>query len=122
MSPFEFRGPSVNGLYDLHHFQNRAGNLWRFFFSSNSPGGMGIAEGSDLELRYPGLCPHYRMGRPVGHDGTVGLNAVGQEMMRPRSFATVGAGLELIGLEVSRPSLEDVYLALTSEEAEAGAA
>jgi ABC-2 type transport system ATP-binding protein len=34
----------------------------------------------------------------------------------------VSAGVELIGLEVSRPSLEDVYLALTSEEAEEGAA
>jgi len=34
----------------------------------------------------------------------------------------VGAGVELIGLEVSRPSLEDVYLALTREEAEEGAA
>jgi len=34
----------------------------------------------------------------------------------------VGAGVELIGLEVSRPSLEDVYLALTSEHAEEGAA
>ena len=34
----------------------------------------------------------------------------------------VGAGVQLIGLEVSRPSLEDVYLALTSEEAEEGAA
>ena len=28
----------------------------------------------------------------------------------------VNAQVELIGLEVSRPSLEDVYLALTSEE------
>jgi ABC-2 type transport system ATP-binding protein len=34
----------------------------------------------------------------------------------------VSAGAELIGLEVARPSLEDVYLALTSEEAEEGAA
>jgi ABC-2 type transport system ATP-binding protein len=34
----------------------------------------------------------------------------------------VGAGVDLIGLEVSRPSLEDVYLALTSEHAEEGAA
>ena len=34
----------------------------------------------------------------------------------------LGAGLELSGLEVSRPSLEDVYLALTSEDAEEGAA
>ena len=34
----------------------------------------------------------------------------------------VAAGVELVGLEVSRPSLEDVYLALTSEEAEEGAA
>ena len=34
----------------------------------------------------------------------------------------LGAGLELSGLEVSRPSLEDVYLALTSEHAEEGAA
>ena len=93
MSSFEFRGPAVDGLYDPHHFQNRAGNLRRFFFSSNSPGGMRIAESGDFELRYPGLCPHDRMGRAVGHDGTVGLNAVGQEMMRPRSFATVGAGL-----------------------------
>jgi ABC-2 type transport system ATP-binding protein len=32
------------------------------------------------------------------------------------------AGQELIGLEVSRPSLEDVYLELTKEEAEEGAA
>jgi ABC-2 type transport system ATP-binding protein len=32
------------------------------------------------------------------------------------------AGQELIGLEVSRPSLEDVYLELTREEAEEGAA
>ena len=34
----------------------------------------------------------------------------------------MGAGVELIGLEVSRPSLEDVYLELTSEEPEEGAA
>ena len=34
----------------------------------------------------------------------------------------VNAQVELIGLEVSRPSLEDVYLALTSEEDQAGAA
>jgi ABC-2 type transport system ATP-binding protein len=32
------------------------------------------------------------------------------------------AGQELVGLEVSRPSLEDVYLELTKEEAEEGAA
>ena len=34
----------------------------------------------------------------------------------------VNAQVELIGLEVSRPSLEDVYLALTSEEDQEGAA
>ena len=34
----------------------------------------------------------------------------------------VNAQVELIGLEVSRPSLEDVYLALTSEEDHEGAA
>jgi len=34
----------------------------------------------------------------------------------------VNAQVELVGLEVSRPSLEDVYLALTSEEDQEGAA
>jgi ABC-2 type transport system ATP-binding protein len=34
----------------------------------------------------------------------------------------LAAGVELIGLEVSRPSLEDVYLELTREEPEEGAA
>jgi hypothetical protein len=33
------------------------------------------------------------MGRPIGYDGAVGLNAVRQEVMRSRSFATVRAGL-----------------------------
>src|SRR5262245_27638798 len=54
---------------------------------------MGIAESCDFELRYPSLCPHYRMGRPIRHYSKVRLDAVRQEMMGSRAFTTVSARL-----------------------------
>ncbi len=90
---FKFRGPVIDGLGDSDHFQDRAGHLRRFLRSGDAPGGVGIAESGNFDLRDAGLRPDYRMGRPVGYDGAVGLDAMGQEVMGSGSFAAVGPRL-----------------------------
>ena len=83
-----------------------------------TPATLGFRDRARVRVRYrppAGATPPEGLGGPAGSDGFVEVyvgNAVA-DIHRLLHWA-VGQGVDLDGLEVTRPSLEDVYLSLTS--------
>jgi ABC-2 type transport system ATP-binding protein len=84
------------------------------------PATLGDRNLAGARIRYrppPGATPPDGLGGPLGHEGftEVTTDNVVQALHRLTGWA-IDRGVDLDGLEVTRPSLEDVYLALTGAQ------
>ena len=94
--------------------------------ASGSPDTLGARGSSATVIRFglpDGMVPPESLGRRSAASGAWQFETdTPTHVLHKLTGWAVAAGIELIGLEVARPSLEDVYLELTSEEAEEGVA
>ena len=85
------------------------------------PSTLGARHRAGARIRYrlpPGVTAPAGLGGPVGPDGFTELRVQDLEVvLRDLTDWAIDEGLRLDGLEVTRPSLEDVYLSLTSPPA-----
>ncbi|HXX88718.1 MAG TPA: ABC transporter ATP-binding protein [Acidimicrobiales bacterium] len=88
------------------------------------PATLGARDRARARVRYrvgPGVVPPAGLGEPVGPDGCIELSVENLEVtLHELTGWAIEQGVSLEGLEVTRPSLEDVYLALTSPPTEDG--
>jgi ABC-2 type transport system ATP-binding protein len=88
------------------------------------PASLGARDNARARIRYrlpPGAIPPEGLAGPAGPDGFIELTPddITQTLHRLTGWA-IDQGLSLDGLEVTRPSLEDVYLALTGSPSASG--
>jgi ABC-2 type transport system ATP-binding protein len=86
------------------------------------PASLGFRDHAKARIRYRvalGVTPPAGVGGPAGVDGFIEV-AVDDAVTALHTLTgwAIEQGVALEGLEVARPSLEDVYLALTSGDAE----
>jgi ABC-2 type transport system ATP-binding protein len=95
--------------------------------AEGAPSTLGDRDLAQARIRYrlpTGTAPPPGLGSPAGADGFTEFSSpdVTHALNQLTGWA-IGKGLELDGLEVTRPTLEDVYLALTgAQSAEPGTA
>jgi len=82
------------------------------------PSTLGSRDRARARVRYRvagGVVPPVGLGGPVGPDGFIELSVANLEKtLHDLTGWAIDEGLSLDGLEVTRPTLEDVYLSLTS--------
>jgi len=82
------------------------------------PSTLGSRDRARARVRYRvagGVVPPVDLGGPVGPDGFIELSVANLEKtLHDLTGWAIDEGLSLDGLEVTRPTLEDVYLSLTS--------
>jgi len=82
------------------------------------PATLGARDRARARIRFrlaPNVHPPAGLGGPVGPDGCIELSVENLEgALHDLTGWAIEQGVSLEGLEVTRPSLEDVYLALTS--------
>ncbi len=85
------------------------------------PSTLGSRDRARARVRYRvarGVVPPAGLGGPVGTDGFIELSVANLEKtLHDLTGWAIDQGLNLDGLEVTRPTLEDVYLSLTSPPA-----
>jgi ABC-2 type transport system ATP-binding protein len=86
--------------------------------AEGAPGSLGAVAGVELRFRLPdGVAPPDLPGLVLtaAEDGIVGTSDAPTEALHALTGWALAQHVELEGLEVRRPSLEDVYLELTAE-------
>ena len=83
------------------------------------PSTLGFRDRATARVRYRlpvGVSPPAGLGGPLGSDGFIEVSAADPVVtLHELTGWAIEQGIDLVGLEVARPSLEDVYLSLTKD-------